>query len=130
MNTKMQEDYIRLLEKKNRHKLIVIFILSILLAACVVFLFTQFEFVIEDTTEISYDVDQDSGEGGSNDAMLDMSEDETADPFAMMCGTAIVCTLIIMGGIIIHGKTKNKSPHKENSQNNNSKKEREEEVNE
>lgn len=131
MNTKMQEDYIKLLEKKNRHKLIVIFILSILLAACVVFLFTQFEFVIEDTTEISYDVEQDSGEGGSNNAMLDMSDDETeeTDPIGTFCGTVIICTLIIVGGSV-YGKTKNKSQNQENSKNYNSKKEREEEVDE
>lgn len=132
MNSRMKEDYIKLLEKKNRHKLIAIFILSLLLVGCVIFLFTQFEFVVEDTTEVSYDVEQDSGDGGSNEATLDMSEDntETTDPIGTICGTVVVCTFIIVGGKLIHGKTKNKGQSKEDAKNNDKKEKREEEVDE
>lgn len=132
MNSRMKEDYIKLLEKKNRQKLIAIFILSILLAVCLVLLLTQFEVVVEDSTEVSYDVEQDSGDGGSNEATLDMSQDETdvTNPINTICGAALGCTLIIVGGKIVYGKTKNKSQDKEDAKDNDPKEKREEKVNE
>ena len=111
MNKRMKDDYIALLEKKNKRKTIAIFVLAVLLAVCVTLLFTQFEFVVEDGEDIHYEVDQNAGDNSSNNATLDNSTQQESVFPAMICGTIIVCVIFIILGAILYGKSKSAGAH-------------------
>lgn len=91
--------------------------------ACVgliVFIACEYEIAYEQYEEtVDYEIIQDTGEGtseGDNYAIVDsrVSNDDN-DIVSTICGTVILCVIIVVAGVIIYGKTSNKNKKENNT---------------
>lgn len=109
MTNKMLEDLIKTLNKKVKRLTIIAIVLGVLFVAISVFVLTNYEIIYESYTEdTEYTVEQYSADGGNNTAIVDSNINKNNDLF-VICGTIIMCAIVITGGLVIYGKTKNNS---------------------
>lgn len=109
MTNKMLEDLVQTLNKKVKRLTIIAVILGVLFVAISLFVLTNYEIIYENyTEETEYTVEQNSADGGTNTAIVDSDINNNNDLF-VICGTVIMCAIVITGGLVIYGKTKKNS---------------------
>lgn len=116
MTKQMYEDFIKILKKRNKNLIIALCVAIALFIGMSIFAFSEFEIIYETETCETYDISQevDNGEGGSNITSQNMSFDEEKDNTKTICITTIICSLIVVGGLIVGGTIKAKNKSKEN----------------
>ena len=103
----MLEDFVYTLKRRVKQLAILSIVLGMVCVGLIVFIFGNYEIVYEEYTEdTEYTVEQDSADGGNNTAIID-SEVGSDNTIFVVCGTVIVVAFIVVGGLIIYGKTKN-----------------------
>ena len=105
MTKEMLEEFIKELKRKNRILLIVIAVMSALLIGMTAFAFSTFE--VKYTTSNEYTIDADADIDGDNANVsqhVDLSNEN--NPIYMICGTVILCMVVLcVGGVLVyHGK--------------------------
>lgn len=108
MTKQMYDDYIKSLKKKQKALIAVIIIISALLIGMTIFAFSEFEISIESND--TYKIEQtQTAEGEGNITLNQESLDTTpGSNVYTICGTVIVCILIIVIGLVVYGKSKSK----------------------
>lgn len=111
----MLEDLIKVLKKKITILTVVCVFLALACVGLIVFVTCEYEVVYEEYEEtIDYEITQDIGNGsGDNVAIIGSDVNSgTNDETSVICGAVIASVLIVVIGVIIYGKTKNKSKKK------------------
>lgn len=108
----MLNDMVEILKRKIKILYIVIAILGAVIIGLSIFAFSEFEIVVEETTtyETQNDIDQNASiiESGNieQDAGDYIIAEESDNTVFIICGTVIVCLFLIIGGVLIYGKSK------------------------
>ena len=127
MNNKMLEDYTVNLEKKYRKALIALWVLSILLVIFIclsIFLFFfDFSVDVEETEEYNYDIEQVAEDEGQNISIANSeiaTNDKNHDSLYILVGVVICVIALVIGVVLLYGKTKNKNKSETHKKNNDS----------
>lgn len=113
----MLEDYTNNLEKRHKRTMIALWVLSVvcavLLCLCLVFFFVGWEAETETITEnidTEYNVEQDSGDGGTNTAIIDSNVNQSNHDslYNCICICVGIITVGVIVAVVIHGKAKHK----------------------
>lgn len=114
MNKQMLEDFIKDLKRKNKILVVSLIIACALFVVMTIFALSSFEINYENTADYDYTIDQDANAEGSIDQNIDMSKNYPEDNnnmVYMICGTVILCVLILTVGVVLYGKSKSKGTH-------------------
>lgn len=107
MTNSMLKDLVKSQKLTIKRLIILAIVLGVICLSLFIFVLTNYEVVYEEIyQDEEYTVEQDSADGGNNTAIIDSEVNANNDLFTI-CGTVIVCAIIITGGVILYGKTKN-----------------------
>lgn len=110
MNKEMQYDYIIALEKRNRTTLILLIVFIILFAISFTINCLTVELQGEYISEVSYEIEQETNEGGNNDAYIVINDYGVV--FIVLVISAITATsIILICRSKKYGTTKNNNNH-------------------
>lgn len=112
MNKRMLEDLLKCEKHKTKILSILLAVFICLFVAMTIFAFCSFDIDYEETTDISYDIEQGADTKGDNSGInqdIDLSQNDKSSDSIYICGTIILCVTVITAGVVVYGKSKSKS---------------------
>lgn len=109
----MSKDLINAMRKKIKWLTAAVVILAILLVAVAVFAFSDFEMIFE--TVDDYEIQQDNGEINGNAQIEQQANVNENNDTVMICGTIILCVLIVTIGVVVYAHSRKKAQDGKNN---------------